>query len=50
MDTFETLLEKMSNLTHMPLDAREQFDEMLKQNFTGSINDDEIALGDYEFE
>ena len=49
MDTFETLLAKMSELNSIPLDAREQFEEMLKQNFTGAINDDEIAEGDYEF-
>jgi hypothetical protein len=38
-DTFESLLERMSNLTWMPLDAREQFDDMLRDNFNGSIND-----------
>ncbi|QGJ89415.1 hypothetical protein PBI_SMARTIES_10 [Microbacterium phage Smarties] len=39
-DTFESLLAKMSELTSIPLDAREQFDAMLRENFTGSINDD----------
>ncbi|AVR56142.1 hypothetical protein PBI_BEEBEE8_57 [Microbacterium phage BeeBee8] len=38
-DTFETLLAKMADLTWIPLDAREQFDAMLRENFSGSIND-----------
>jgi len=39
--TFESLLAQMSELTWMPLDAREQFDAMLRENFTGMVNDDE---------
>ncbi|AUX83206.1 hypothetical protein PBI_BALSA_55 [Microbacterium phage Balsa] len=38
-DTFESLLLRMSELTWMPLDAREKFDEMLRVNFDGNIND-----------
>lgn len=49
VDTFASLLERMSNLASIPLDAREQFNDMLLQNFTGSINDDIIAEGDYTF-
>lgn len=40
---FSALLQQMGNLTWMPLDAREQFDAMLRANFTGSINEDEEA-------
>ncbi|QDP44108.1 hypothetical protein SEA_JENOS_58 [Microbacterium phage Jenos] len=39
-DTFETLLARMAELTSIPLDAREQFDAMLRANFEGEINDD----------
>lgn len=46
-ETFEALLAKMAELAFMPLDAREQFENMLQQNFTGSINDSEIEEGDY---
>ncbi|QBZ72982.1 hypothetical protein SEA_PHRIENDS_56 [Microbacterium phage Phriends] len=45
-DTFENLLARMAELAWIPLDAREQFEHMLQQNFTGSINDDIIAEGD----
>lgn len=40
-ETFESLLAKMSELTWMPLDAREQFDAMLREHFEGAVNDDE---------
>lgn len=40
--SFEKLLAQMSELTSIPLDAREQFDAMLRANFTGQINDDEF--------
>ena len=43
---FAALLQQMSELSYIPLDAREQFDAMLRENFTGSINDDIIAEGD----
>lgn len=46
---FARLLQEMSELIYMPLDAREQFDNMLQQNFTGSVNDDEIEKGDYTY-
>lgn len=36
---FTALLEQMSELIYMPLDAREQFDAMLRANFEGEIND-----------
>jgi len=36
---FTRLLQEMSELIYMPLDAREQFDAMLRENFNGSIND-----------
>uniref|UniRef100_A0AAU7J7Y9 Tail assembly chaperone n=2 Tax=unclassified bacterial viruses TaxID=12333 RepID=A0AAU7J7Y9_9VIRU len=39
--TFESLLAQMSELSSIPLDARDQFDAMLRANFTGQINDDE---------
>ncbi|URC17914.1 hypothetical protein SEA_ENDOR_58 [Microbacterium phage Endor] len=45
-DTFENLLARMAELAWIPLDAREKFEHMLQQNFTGSINDDIIAEGD----
>ncbi len=35
---FTSLLQQMSNLTWMPLDARERFDAMLRESFTGLIN------------
>lgn len=38
-DTFESLLARMAELATMPLDAREQFDAMLRANFEGEIND-----------
>jgi hypothetical protein len=37
---FTSLLQQMSKLTWMPLDARDQFDAMLRANFTGNINDE----------
>lgn len=40
-DTFESLLARMAELTWMPLDARERFDDMLRSNFNGSINDED---------
>lgn len=40
---FTALLEQMAELIYMPLDAREQFDAMLRANFTGSINEAEEA-------
>ncbi|QGJ95244.1 hypothetical protein QDA11_gp24 [Microbacterium phage Jayden] len=40
-ETFESLLAQMSNLTWMPLDAREQFEAMLRENFEGMVNDAE---------
>jgi len=40
--SFEKLLAQMSELRSIPLDAREQFDAMLRANFTGQINDDEF--------
>ncbi len=40
-ETFESLLAKMGTLTWMPLDAREQFEAMLRANFEGMVNDDE---------
>ena len=36
---FTALLEQMSELIYVPLDAREQFDAMLRENFTGQVND-----------
>ena len=42
-ETFESLLAKMSELTWMPLDAREQFDAMLRANFEGALNDEDVA-------
>ena len=36
---FNTLLNQMAELDFMPLDAREQFDAMLRENFIGMIND-----------
>lgn len=35
---FTRLLQEMSELIYMPLDAREQFDAMIKANFEGEIN------------
>lgn len=37
---FTRLLQEMSELIYVPVDAREQFDAMLRQNFTGSTNGD----------
>ncbi|MCZ0710571.1 hypothetical protein OYT00_11220 [Microbacterium paraoxydans] len=37
---FDALLKQMSELIYMPLDARERFDAMLRENFTGQVNDD----------
>ncbi|AVJ50529.1 hypothetical protein PBI_OATS_56 [Microbacterium phage Oats] len=39
-DTFENLLNRMAALDSIPLDAREQLDAMLRENFVGMINDD----------
>ena len=39
-DIFESLLERMSLLASIPLDARESFEAMLRENFEGAINDD----------
>ncbi|WP_263971439.1 hypothetical protein [Microbacterium algeriense] len=36
---FTALLKQMSELIYVPLDAREQFDAMLRENFTGQVND-----------
>ena len=38
---FDNLLQQMSELIYMPLDARERFDAMLRENFQGLINDEE---------
>lgn len=40
---FTRLLQEMSELIYMPLDAREQFDAMLRENFTGQVNDEEVG-------
>lgn len=40
---FTRLLQDMSELIYMPLDAREQFDAMLRENFEGLLNDEEVA-------
>lgn len=37
---FERLLNEMAALDSMPLDAREQFDAMLRENFVGMINEE----------
>ncbi|QOI67045.1 hypothetical protein SEA_MAELINDA_57 [Microbacterium phage MaeLinda] len=39
-DTFENLLNRMAALDSIPLEARELFDAMLRENFVGMINDD----------
>ena len=44
---FTALLQQMGNLAWMPLDAREQFDAMLRANFTGSINEAEVQHADW---
>lgn len=47
--TFESLLAQMAELSSIPLDAREQFDAMLRSNFEGAINDeaeDTFEVGD----
>lgn len=36
---FTALLAQMAELIYMPLDAREQFDAMLRENFSGQVND-----------
>lgn len=36
---FTALLKQMSELIYVPLDAREQFDAMLRENFAGQVND-----------
>jgi len=36
---FTALLEQMAELIYMPLDAREQFDAMLRANFEGEVNE-----------
>lgn len=38
---FDNLLQQTSELIYMPLDARERFDAMLRENFQGLINDEE---------
>ncbi|AXH48567.1 hypothetical protein PAPAFRITTA_56 [Microbacterium phage Papafritta] len=38
-DTFENLLNRMAALDSIPLEARELFDAMLRENFVGMIND-----------
>lgn len=38
---FTALLQQMSELIYMPLDAREQFDAMLRENFEGLVNEDD---------
>lgn len=40
---FDALLAQMAELIYMPLDARERFDAMLRENFEGMVNDDEEA-------
>jgi len=40
-ESFESLLQQMSELASIPLDAREQFDAMLRENFPSMVNDDE---------
>lgn len=37
---FDALLQQMSELIYMPLDAREQFDAMLRENFEGQVNEE----------
>jgi len=37
MDTFQSLLEQLSNLPSIPLDAREQFDGMLRESFPSAV-------------
>jgi len=41
--TFESLLAQMAELASIPLDAREQFDSMLREHFEGAINDEAEA-------
>ena len=36
---FTALLKQMSELIYVPLDAREQFDAMLRENFSGQVNE-----------
>lgn len=48
--TFESLLDAMSNLASIPLDAREQFDSMLREHFEGLINDDAGDEAEASFE
>jgi len=40
-DTFENLLNRMAALDSIPLEARELFDAMLRENFVGMINDED---------
>lgn len=39
-DTFDNLLNRMAALDSIPLDAREKFEAMLRENFVGMINED----------
>ena len=36
---FTALLKQMSELIYVPLDAREQFDSMLRENFPEQVGD-----------
>lgn len=49
-DTFESLLARMADLTWIPLDAREQFDAMLREHFGGLINEEAGDEAEASFE